>query len=141
MIDYSDVETLLEECFAEIETSARGKYDTDKADRTAALFLTAQMKLSFLIEAVELKARQAKNEITRIEGEKYFEHKTSGSFEKKITENMLTSLVAKEGDVVSAKTECAMQEAALKKWTYIFNTLKDSHIYFRNLSKNKTWSE
>jgi hypothetical protein len=140
MIDYSDVEKLLDECFTEIEASARAKYDSDKADRTAALFLSAQMKVSFLIESVELKARQAKNEITRIEGQKYFEHKTSAS-DKKLTENMLSSLVAKEPEVVSAKNECATQEASLKKWNYVMNTLRDAHVYFRNVSKNKTWSE
>jgi hypothetical protein len=140
MIDYSDLEKLIEECFNEIATSSRDKYDVDKADRTAALFLLAQMKLSFLIEEVELRARHAKNEITRIEGEKYFDFKTSGG-DKKITENMLTNHIAKEPDIVSAKLECAKQEAALKKWNYVLSTLKDSHIYFRNLSKNKTWNE
>jgi hypothetical protein len=141
MIDFSDAEELLDKCFKEIEASSINKYDTDKADRTAALFLSAQMKISFLIEDVELKARQAKNEITRIEGEKYFAFKSSGFGDKKITENMLTNHVAKEAEVISAKNECSKQEATLKKWNYVMNTLKDSHVYFRNLSKNKTWSE
>jgi hypothetical protein len=140
MIDHSDLEKVVEECFIELASSSRDKYDTDKADRTAALFLVAQMKLSFLIEEVELRARQAKNEITRIEGEKYFDFKIS-SGDKKITENMLTNYLAKEPDIVACKLECAKQEAALKKWNYVLSTLKDSHIYFRNLSKNKTWSE
>jgi hypothetical protein len=140
MIDYSDIETIIEECFNEISASSRMKYDSDKADRTAALFLMAQMKLSFLIENVEFGAKQAKNEVTRIEGEKYFDYKMS-AIDKKITENMITSHVAKESDIVAAKLECAKQEAALKKWNYLLNTLKDSHIYFRNLSKSKTWNE
>ena len=130
----------MEDCFNEISASSREKYDADKADRTAALFLAAQMKLSFLIEDVELRAKHAKNEITRIEGEKYFNFKTT-STEKKITENMMVNFIAKEPDIVASKLECAKQEAALKKWVYILNTLKDSHIYFRNLSKNKTWNE
>lgn len=141
MIDYSDVEKLIDECFVEIDASSRQTYDTDKADRTAALFLAAQMKVSFLIESVELQARQAKNEITRIEGQKYFDFKTEGFGDKKITENMLANHVAKEPEVMAAKNKCAEQEAALKKWNYVLSTLKDSHIYFRNLSKNKVWSE
>lgn len=140
MIDYSDIEKMIDECFEELTQSSRQKYDADKADRTAALFLCAQMKLSLLIESVELMAKQAKNEITRIEGEKYFEFKTA-SGEKKITENMTTSHIAKDADIVAAKFECAKHEATLKKWTYILSTFKDSHIYFRNLSKNKTWNE
>jgi hypothetical protein len=140
MIDFSDIEKVVDDCFAEISAASREKYDTDKADRSAALFLVAEMKLSFLIEEVELRARQAKNEISRIEGEKYFEFKTNES-EKKITENMLTNYVAKDPDIVSAKMECAKQEAALKKWVYLLNTIKDGHVYLRNLSKNKIWSD
>lgn len=140
MIDYADVETVIEQCFEEIQSASRSKYDADKADRTASLCLLAQMKLSFLIEDIEMKAKNAKNEIARVEGEKYFEYKSSGG-DKKITENMITSFVAKEPEVVSIKLECAKQEATLKKWNYVLNTLKDSHVYFRNISKNKTWSE
>lgn len=140
MIDTSDIEQIIERCFQEMNAASREKYDAERADRTAALCLTAQMKLSMLIEDVEMKARLAKNEITRVEGEKYFEYKSS-NFEKKITENMLTAFVAKENAVVDAKKECAKYEAELKKWTYVLNVLKDGHIYYRNLSKAKSWAE
>lgn len=140
MIDYSDVNSLIENCFNEMSNASREKYDTDQADRTAALFITAQIKLSFLIEEVEMKAKNSKNEISRIEGEKYFEYKTL-NVDKKITENMIVNYVAKSPDIVQCKYECAQHEANLKKWNYIFGILKDGHIYFRNLSKGKTWAE
>lgn len=140
MIDISDMETLIEDCFNEISLASREKYDSDKADRTAALFLMAQMKLSFVIEEVEMKAKNAKNEISRIEGEKYFEHLTTTSG-KKPTEAAITSGVNKEPEVVKAKADNAEFESNLRKWNYLLNSLKDGHIYFRNLSKNKTWAE
>lgn len=140
MIDYSDLETLIDKCFDEMSAAAMDKYDTDKADRTAALFLTAQMKVSFFIEEVEMKARHAKNEITRLEGEKYFEFKSKET-EKKTTENMTASFVSRSPDIVAAKNEHAQSESTLKKWNYVLGTLKDSHIFFRNLAKNKTWAE
>lgn len=140
MIDYSDVETLIESCFNEMQSASRTSYDTDQADRTAALFLTAQMKLSFLIEDVEMKARNAKNEIERVEGEKYFEYKMANT-DKKITENMITSYIAKEPGVVQVKSDCASHEASLKKWNYILNVLNNGHVFFRNIAKNKTWAE
>ena len=140
MIDYSDLEKLIDDCFDEMSDAARAKYDSDKADRTAALFLTAQMKVSFFIEEVEMKARHAKNEITRLEGEKYFEFK-SRETEKKTTENMATSFISKSPDIVTAKNEHAQHESSLKKWNYVLGTLKDAHVYFRNLAKNKTWAE
>ena len=140
MIDFSDVEDLIDRCFSEMHEASRDRYDAEKADKTAALFLMAQMKLSFLIEEVELKAKNAKNEITRIEGEKYFEYKTINA-DKKVTENMITNFVAKEPDIVNARRECATFEATLKKWNYVLASLKDGHVFFRNLSKNKTWPE
>jgi hypothetical protein len=140
MIDTSDIEEIIEKCFDEMQEASRSKYESDTADRTAALFLTAQMKLSLIIEDVEMKAKGAKNEITRLEGEKYFDYKTSNA-DKKITENMLASYVAKEPDIVRVRSEQVAFESSLKKWNYILNVLKDGHVYFRNLSKNKSWNE
>jgi hypothetical protein len=136
MIDHSDAESVVEECFNQLKLASEDKYDAEKADRTASLLLVAQMKLAFLIEDAEMKAKNAKNEVTRIEGEKYFEYKTS-NVGKKITENMLTSYVASDQDIFATKSEAVKQEANLKKWNYLLGTLKDAHIYFRNLSKNK----
>jgi len=140
MIDYTDTEETIEKCFDEINSASQDKYDSDKADRTAALFLSAQMKLSFLIEEVEMKAKQAKNEISRIEGEKYFSFKEE-NLDKKITENMIVNFIAKDKEIVATKLECAKQEACLKKWVFILNTIRDGHVFYRNISKNKTWSE
>lgn len=140
MIDYSDIENLVEQCFEQMQSASREKYDTDKADRTAALFLMTQLKLSLLVEEVEIKSRGAKNEISRIEGEKYFEYKTSNS-DKKMTENMMASYISKDNDIVASKAEYTKHEANLKKWNYVLDVLKDGHIYFRNIGKNKSWSE
>ena len=139
MIDYSDAEELVEQCLEETKAASRDKYDLAKADRTASLCLTTQLKMSLLIEDAELAAKKAKNEVSRIEGETYFEYKQSGG-EKK-TEAMITAYVAKSPAVVAAKQECAEKEAAIKKWNYVLNAIKDGHVFFRNLTKNKTWSE
>ncbi len=140
MIDSSDVDQVIEKCFDAMQAASREKYDAVEADKIAALFLVAQMKLSFLMEDIEMKSKNAKNEIIRLEGEKYFDYKIQ-NMDKKITENMLVNYVAKEPDIVKVKIECAQHESALKKWNYLLGTLKDGHIYFRNIGKNKTWSE
>lgn len=140
MIDISDLQTTIESCLEQMTQASISKYDSEKADKTAALFLIAQMKLSALIEDIELKAKQSKNEISRLEGEKYFEFKINGN-DKKITENMMSSYLAKEPDIVNAKNENAQHEANLKKYNYIMSTLKDGHVYFRNIGKNKNWAE
>ena len=87
-----------------------------------------------------MNSKSSKNEVSRLEGEKYFEYKNS-NIDKKITENMITNYVAKDPDICKAKQEYVKFEANLKKWTFLLNSLKDGHIFFRNLAKNKTWSE
>jgi len=139
MIDYSDVEPTMEFCFEELDAASRDKYDSERADKTAASFLVAQFKLAFYIEEVEMQARGAKNEVSRIEAEKYYDFKVNGT-EKK-TENMIASFVAKEPEIVDAKNEHAKQESNLKKLNNLLAILKDGHIYFRNIGKNKAWSE
>jgi len=140
MIDVTDIDIVINKCFAAMTTSSMEKMDTQEADKIAALFLVAQMKLSFIIENVEMLARGAKNEITRLEGEKYFEYKNS-NLDKKITENMMSSYLAKDADIMKARQEHAKYESELKKWNYLLSTLKDGHYYFKNNSKNKIWSE
>lgn len=139
-MDIGDIEKVIEACLHETEAASIKKYDSEKADRTAALFLSAQFKLSMLVEDAEMKAKVSKNEIVRLEGDKYFEYKTT-NMDKKVTENMIVNFVAKDAEIVAAKIECAKYESALKKWNYILNILRDGHVYFRNLTKNKVWAE
>jgi len=141
MSDLCELEKLINDCLIEINAASREKYDSDKAERTAALFLLAQMKLSLAIEDIELQWKLSKNEIERIQSEKYFEIKNNNTTDKKITESAMSNLVCKDPDVVKIKNDAAKNECEFKKWNYLLGVLKDSHIYFRNITKNKTWAE
>lgn len=144
MYDAQEIENLIQKCIRETEEAQAKKYDPDKADKTAALCLEAQLKISYFIESIELKVKHMKNEISRVEGEKYFEIKSSNT-DKKITEVALQQSLAKDPDVVKAKHEYAIAESEAKKFGYIINTLKDAHVFFRTLAKNNPtngkWSE
>lgn len=129
-----EVETLIAQCLKELEIAHQEHYDTIRAEKTAALFLIAQIRLAELLQDVELNAKQAKNEISRVEAEKYMEFKEMSS-EKKISENALTSLIAKDKNVINIKNEAARAEAELKKFNFILNTLRDAHVYYRGVSK------
>ena len=98
----SEVEELISQCFSETEKASRENYDFMKADKTAALFLTAQYKLSLLIEDIEFDAKNSKNEVSRLEGEKYFEFKTENA-DKKTTDSMINAYIAKSQDIIDAK--------------------------------------
>jgi hypothetical protein len=127
------LEDLITKCLSETQAFQNGSYAIDKADKTAAMFLEAQLRLGYYLEEVELNAKNLKNQITKIEAEKYFEYKLANT--GKVTEGVLTNSVAKDDAVVLAKKLAAEAESTLKKWAYISNTLKDAHVFFRTVAK------
>lgn len=134
-----EFEELVSKCFTELSLASSEKYDSEKAEKTAAMFLAAQLQLAFFISDVDLRARHSKNDISRVEAQKYFELKENFSG-KKTTEATLTNAVAKNDEVVSAKKLNSEAEADLKKYNFLMSSLKDGHIFFRGLGK-KAWNE
>lgn len=134
-----DFETLVGQCYAELNSAYKEKYDADKAERTAAMFLAALMQLAYFIEDIEAKARHSKVEIERIEGEKYFEFKEEAGV-KKLTEATLTQSIAKDPSVLEVKNANCQAEAELKKYNYLMASLKEGHILFRSIGKQKDFN-
>lgn len=131
-----DFELLLSKCFDELKFASKEKYEPEKAEKTAALFLLAQIQLAYFIADFELNAKHSKNEIARVEGFKYSEIKDNFDG-KKITEASLTNLLAKDAAVIAAKRSNAEAEADIKKYNYLMGSLKDGHIFFRALQKKQ----
>lgn len=129
----NEVERLVGLCLEASTLAHTGRYDTDQASRTAAMFLSAQIRLTLFISDIELRARDSKNEIQRVEADKYFQLKSNAT--GKVTEGALAQSVAIEKDVIAAKKACAAAEAEAKKWNYLLGVLKDGHIFFRGLNK------
>jgi hypothetical protein len=129
------IELLVEKCLAALAEVHAGSYDSDKNDRTAAMFLETQMKLSMFISDVTLLAKEAKNEVKRIEAETY--HTIRSNSTGKITEGALDASIAKDPAVVAAKQACAQAEADSSKWENLIGTLAAGHVFFRNLGKNR----
>lgn len=133
----SELEEIINQCLNELEKASKGECSPDKADRNAALFLVAQMKLASHIAEVELKTKLAKSEVERISSEKYFEFKKEGVSSGKPTEAALEHAVLKDGAISDLKKEMLTFEADLKKWNYIINIMSNGHIYFRGISKKE----
>lgn len=137
-----EFEAIVSKCFTELTSAHQEKYDSEKAEKTAALFLSAQMQLAFFIEDIELKARHSKYEIERVEAEKYFELKNNSIQGKKFTEAALNQSLARDTDVIAAKKANCEAESELKKFNYLMGNLKEGHIFFRNVGKSKSpWNE
>jgi len=135
----NEIHAMVNKCLDELHNSQEIKYDQDKAERTAALFLSTQMHLANLLEFYELKARQSKRNVEVVEAEKYFHYKTNSS--GKNSEASLAHLVAKDEAVIEAKGKAAKDESILKKWSYVMGTIKDATLYYRSMAKGKTMWE
>lgn len=136
-----EFEDLVEKCYLELSLAYKETYSPEKAEKTAAMFLAAQMQLAFFITSIERDAKFSKAEIERIGAEKYFEVKDNSISEKKITEATLQNMVAKNEEVIKAKKLNCEIEAELKKYGYIMSSLKDGHHYFKMIAKaNSEWN-
>lgn len=137
-----NLEDLISLCLDELKAAHESKYDEEKAVRTAALFLKAQILLSNFIRDIDLRAKQMKREVKRIEGEKYFYYRDQGESSKKLTEVALGHLISKDNDVIATAAQTSEAEAEAKRLDYIYGILKDGHVFFRNIGKGKNpWSE
>ena len=86
------------------------------------------MKLAFVIEEVEMKAKNAKNEIARVEGEKYFEFKTNGT--GKNTENTIQSNVDERRRCSSCKIRMCQTRSKCEKMELYYGYIKESSYLF-----------
>src|ERR1700678_2103811 len=120
-IDKDELEKQILFCINELNIAQSEAYPPEKAERTSASFLIAQMKLAYFISDIELRAKRSKSEIDKIEAETYFAAKIGS--DKKITESSLQQTVAKDAAVVEVKNKNCEAEAEQKKYTYLMQTL------------------
>ncbi len=103
------------------------------AEKLAAKFLYAQMKVSDLIKSSDLDARMRKAGLKTVSATVYLAE--IQKHEKKPTETYLESQVAINAEVNTAqdfKDNADVNTEALKRYFEIF---KDAHIYFRAICK------
>lgn len=124
---------MLSECMKELEAAHESRYPPEKADRTAALFLSTQLRLTDYAVDLDFKAKMAKNEVERVEAEKYFDFKGEAA---KLTEAALKHATSKDESVNEVKAKLARAESEQKKITNVMNIMNNGHIFFRTISKN-----
>jgi hypothetical protein len=129
------VEQLISKITVEIQKAHQFKYDPDEAEKTAALVLEAQKEVAEFLGEAEFLAKEAKNKADSVESKRYFFYKNSS---EKITEVALKQKVADDSELRTALTEQNRAEADHNKWRNLFGFLKDTHIYYRSLSKGKS---
>ena len=127
---------LLEVIQYQIQKVRSGNFDLSKAEAVAALSLEGQIELAEYYAEAESYAKDAKNLVEYTEAE-ISERISNTAFNegKKITEASLKRKSGSDQIVLQAKKHLTNLDKECKKWRYIYDTLRDAHIFFRNLGK------
>ncbi len=128
------LEDMIDKINAELVLLQSGDmYEPERAKKTAALALMIQLELAKHLSSIQAQAKNSKNEVKVIEAEAYFEG-IEGK-DKKPSDSYLDNKVATSDKVKVAKKAYIDVEQESDKWTYVFNSMKDTHILFRSLTK------
>lgn len=103
------------------------------SDRYAALALCAQMELAKYLSQMQFNAKQSKQAVKYTTGEVSYELRSNS--DKKQTEEAIKQLTAKDIRIRQADLKQAELEMQAEQWGYVFESLRDAHIFFRNLGK------
>lgn len=132
------IESLVDFILNQVQSVKDGTFDTIKSDVVAAASLEAQLLLADILSSAEFEVKQRENDLDFIEAEIATNIRTEFKEpSKKITEAQVKELVSSKKEIKEAKSNSAVAHKEFKKWQYIYNTLKDSHIFFRNLNKTQ----
>lgn len=130
------VERQIEAVQYQIQKVRSGNFDMSKAPQVSALCLEGLMELSEFYADVESEAKNAKHMAEYIEGEtatNLRKEKTDNG--KKVSEAALKRLSSCASEVKEARTKMVTLEKEYKRWRYVYETLKEAHIFFRNIAK------
>jgi hypothetical protein len=114
-----------------LQMAADNIVDPGTAKKTAAEFLSAQMKISEAVHAADFDARKAKIKLKAVKARVYMEA-VSGA-DKKPTEAMLVAIVDSNQEVVDAQIEFDGFEVDCDLLGHYLHTMQESHVYFRSL--------
>jgi hypothetical protein len=137
-MENKSIESLVDFVLTQVESVKNGDFDPIKGDVVAAASLEAQLRLSDILSSAEFEVKQTENTLDFVEAELATNIRAEyRDPNKKITESQVKELINSRVEIKEAKTNAANAHREFKKWQYIFNTLKDAHIFFRNINKSQ----
>jgi hypothetical protein len=111
-----------------------GTFDHNRAEKVAAAAWSAQFGLSTFLPDAKLRAKQAKNLLKLVKAQADKKYRDSNG-EKRRTEAQIEQLVTSDPEVVAAEAALLAAEHEAEKWECVLSSIKDGHIFFRNLNK------
>lgn len=125
--------------FGELAADVQRAYEEgtpiEEAERLAAKFLGAQMKVAEELAAVDLDSRMKKNGLKATKSAVYMAAATAG--EKKPSEGFLENTVNLDSGVAQAQERFDTADARKEALTIYLGIFKDAHIYFRGIAKGR----
>lgn len=130
------IQRLLDVILEQLRKVRSGNFNAVKGERVAALALECQLELSDLYADVEAMARNAKHEAEYAEGEVAAQHaKEAVAKEVRVSEASLKRVATISDEVKAARSSMIQLERDHRKWRYVYETVKEAHIFFRNIGK------
>lgn len=115
----------------DIQDAYEGGVTKEDAEKFAAKFLTAQLKVGAELAKVDLDARMKKSGSKAAKGGVYLEEAARG--DKKPTEATLSALVDKSKLVRDAQDALDRAEVKREELQNYLNVFREAHIFFRKL--------
>jgi len=130
------VQRLLDVVQNELQKVRSGTFNPAKGERVAAVALEAQMELTEFYSDAEASAKNAKHVVEYTEGEVSAQHAREAAEKKvRVSEASLKRVASISDEVKQARKTMVDLEKQHKKWRYVFEILKEAHIFFRNIGK------
>lgn len=113
-----------------------GTFNPKHGEQLAALALEGQMELSSFYADAEASAKSAKHLVDYAESEMAAKYaKKAADSDIKVTEASLKRMASISDESKQAKSKLVELEKEYKKWRYVYDILREAHIFFRNIGK------
>ncbi len=120
---------------AKIQSSYESGVTLEQSEKLAAEFLHAQMKVSEELKTADLDSRMRKSGVKAVRAAIYAE--TCSKADKKPTEAQIEHTINSNEIVQNEQLELDKAEVSRDDLERYFSIFKESHIYFRNVSKGR----
>lgn len=119
-----------------LEKVRRGSFNPKYGEALAALALEAQIELSDFYADAEARAKDAKHLVEFSESEVAIKvAQKAAEDDIKVTEASIKRAASVSNEVKEAKKKLVELEREYKKWRYVQETVREAHIFFRNIGR------
>ena len=125
----------IDKCTAIIQKAYEESPTLEEAEKYAALFLDAQIRVGTELAKVSLDARMRKSGTKALKASVLLDAATKG--EKKPADSLLTAIVDSDPMVMESQNGLDKAEIATDELHNYLSVFKEAHVYFRGIAKGR----